>query len=172
MISDRISLNLAYIYLRQFENTIGKITDIEMNKIPMVGNTNKGLTRFSDLPSVLTFIQNNAPLVPFDKLDCGPLSLYEIKAINVVIDNANKNLVTSDNRVFKTMSANVNQAGLDILNTQYIPEYLKVLNTFNEIKTNEYIELQFDYIDCGYINTFFEEDYIKVQELYKKYKNR
>jgi hypothetical protein len=172
MITDRISLNLAYLYLRQFENTIGKITDIEMVKIPLASNTSKGLTRFANLADALTFIQANTPLIPFDKLDCSPLSLYEIKAINVETDNSNKNFIYSEDKVFKTKSTNVNQAGLDILNKSYMPNYIKVLNQFNEIKFNEYIELQYTYIDCGYINTFFIEDYQELLALYKKYKNR
>lgn len=171
MITDRISLNLAYLYLRQFENTIGKITNIELTKIPLASNTSKGLTRFTDLTHVLTFIQENTVLIPFDKLDCNPLSLYEIKAINVETDNSNKNFIYNEDKVFKTKSNNVNQTGLDILNKSYMLNYLKILNQFNEIKLDEYIQLQYTYIDCGYINTFFLEDYKELQELYKKYKN-
>lgn len=170
MIVDRISLNLAYIYLKQFEETIGKITDIELSKTPFDSNRTKGLSRFNSTSEMRTWIQQNAPLISFDKLDCKPMALYEIKSFNVVIGNATKNFVYNDNRTFKTLSVNVNQTGLEILNKSYMPIFLEVLKQFNEIRLDEYILLQYTYIDCGYIYTFFIEDYQQLQQLYKKYK--
>jgi hypothetical protein len=170
MITDRISLNLAYIYLSQLQNTTGTITDIELVKIPFDKNYTKGTTRFSMLSDMHTYIQNNAQLIKFSDLECKPLSLYELKALNIVIDNSAKNFVYSENRVFKTKSININQGALDILNKSYIPKFIEVLNQFNDLRVNEYIKLQNLYIDCGYIHRFFEEDYKKLQELYKKNK--
>lgn len=170
MITDRISLNLAYIYLKQFEETIGKITDIEISKTPFDVNRTKGLSRFNSISELLNYIQQNVPLIPFDKLDCKPLAIYEIKSFNVQISNSSKNYVYSDERVFKTNSINVNSTGLEILNKSYMPIFLQLLSQFNEIRLDEYILLQYTYIDCGYINTFFIEDYQLLQQLYKKYK--
>lgn len=171
MITDRISLNLAYIYLKQFEETIGQITDIEITKTPFDSKVVKGLQRFNSTSELLSYIKQNAPIIPFSRLDCKPLALYEIKAFNVVIDNATRNFVYNDSRVFKTASQNVNKTGLEIMNQSYIPAFIKVLNQFNEIRLNEYILIQYTYIDCGYISTFFIDDYQQLQDLYKKYKS-
>lgn len=170
MITDRISLNLAYIYLSQVEETIGTLTDIELTKTPFNNNTTKGLQRFQSVAALKKYVQTDAPLIPFDQLDCNPLNLYEVKSFNVIINNATKNFVYNDNRVFKTKSDNVNSTATEIMNKSYMPYFLEVLKRFNDIVLDEYILLQYTYIDCGYIYTFFIEDYEKLQELYKKYK--
>ena len=170
MITDRISLNLAYIYLSQVEETIGTLTDIELTKTPFNINRTKGPQRFQSLAELKTYIQHNAPLIPFDKLDCQPLALYEVKSFNTIISNATKNFIYNEDRVFKTKSENVNATGTEIMNQSYVPKFLEVLKQFNEIRLDEYILLQYKYIDCGYIYTFFLEDYRQLQQLYKKYK--
>ena len=61
---------------------------------------------------------------------------------------------------------------MDILNKQYVPEFLEVLNEFNNFILSEYILLQYTYIECGYIEVFFGVSMEKLEELYKKYKNK
>lgn len=170
MITDRISLHIAYIYLTQVEETIGKISNIGFSKKTLNSNNTKGLKRFTDLKQFKKFIQVDAPLIPFDKLDCQPLSLYELKAFNIQTPQNNKNFVYSDNRTFKLFS-NLNKTGLEILNRSYVPQFNKILKQFKKLEFDEYIIEQYTYIDCGYIYTFFSEDYQQLRDLYKKYKN-
>ena len=47
-----------------------------------------------------------------------------------------------------------------------------MLNEFNNFILSEYILLQYTYIECGYIEVFFGVSMEKLEELYKKYKNK
>lgn len=174
MITDIISLNIAYVYLSQIQQSVGDVTDIELVKTAFTDSSRKGLPRFSNLAALKSYININAPLVPFNKLDCGPISLYEVKALNVIGADSTKNFFTrsdspTSNFVKKSTNTGMDFA-LEILNKSYMPEYLKILNQFNKIRFDEYILIQYEYIDCGYINTFFAEDYANLETLYKKYK--
>lgn len=170
MITDRISLHIAYIYLTQVEETMGKLSNIEFSKRTLTKNVTKGLKRFANLKEFKTYIKTQAPLIAFDKLDCQPVSLYELKAFNIITPQNNKNFVYSDNRTFK-LTSRLNDTGLQILNRSYIPKFNKVLQQFQNLEFDEYIIQQYTYIDCGYIYTFFNEDYQQLRDLYKKYKN-
>ena len=46
------------------------------------------------------------------------------------------------------------------------------MNAFDNLNKNEYIIDQNNYIDCAYIQVYFEKQLVNVRELYKKYKNR
>ena len=171
MITDRISLNLAYIYLTQVEENTGMLIDIELTKYTILHNVTKGIVRFKNLVAFKKYINSNAPLIKFDKLDCQPLNLFELKAFNIVLNNSKKNFIYNDNRIFKTKNPDINNANLDILNKSYMPKFKSIDNEFKKLKLDEYIIQQLTYIDCGYIYTFFSNDYQQLRELFKKYKN-
>lgn len=169
MITDRISLHIAYIYLKQFEEITGPISNIDFSKKTLFGNIPKTGPPFNNLVAFKTFIDTEAPLVAFDRLDCQPLSLYELKSLNVTIDGVNS-FIYSDKGIFKTSHQNVSQVSLDVLNVSYRNKFNKILAQFNTLQFDEYILQQYTYIDCKYIFTFFNEDYQKLRELFKKYK--
>lgn len=169
MITDRISLHIAYIYLQQFEEITGPISDISFSKKTLFENTTKTKPDFSNLTAFKTFIDTEAPLVAFDRLDCQPLSLYELKSLNVNINGVNS-FIYNDGGIFKANHQVVSQVSLDVLNVSYYKEFNKILAQFNTLQFDEYILQQYTYIDCKYIFTFFNEDYQKLRELFKKYK--
>ena len=81
-------------------------------------------------------------------------------------------MVINNERNFTTTSRNIDAANLDILNKSYVPSFIQVMNAFDNLTKTEYILDQNNYIDCNYIQVYFEGQLTKVIELYKKYKNR
>ena len=47
-----------------------------------------------------------------------------------------------------------------------------LLKEFNELKLDEYILIQREYIDCKYIEVYFEKSLAALEALYIQYKNR
>jgi hypothetical protein len=175
MITDRISLNLIEIYLDQFEQNQGTITDIEITKMVKGSESTKSLVSFANLGQLRAWIAENAPIIPLSEADCSPLSMYELKSFNVItIDlsgtTSNKNLVINNNRIeFKTDSRNIQSANMIIMQ-EYLREFLNVYNLWVNLEIDEYIFQQYTYIDCGYIQVYFGQSYDRILELYKKYK--
>ena len=137
MVTDRISLNLAYLYLRDFEAIEGQLSEITFRKTMYDYPGSKLETSFASLNDFKYWIDFNAPLIAFDDLECFPLSIYELVSVNVIKPVTNKNKVISDNRVFRTASENINSASLIILNQNYMQNFLKVLNQFNQLKLDD-----------------------------------
>jgi len=176
MVTDRISLNLIYFYLNNFQANQGEIDNIQISARPYSREAIKTIS-FSNLTELRAFIEIEAPLlVDFSDIQCFPLNLYELKSFNVTIDlgdsSTSKNYIWNNDRVFKANTNNIHNANMDILNKQYVPEFLEVLNEFNNFILSEYILLQYTYIECGYIEVFFGVSMEKLEELYKKYKNK
>jgi hypothetical protein len=176
MITDRISLNLIWIYLDQFQSNQGPIDSIQVSVKPHVPGPTKTLPTFQNLNTFKEFIDTNAPLDNLENMECKPLNLYELKSFNVTKDLTgsvtNKNYVINNNRLFQTDSGNINKANMYILNKGYIPNFKEVLKAFEGLELDEYILIQYTYIDCGYIQVYFNDVLDKVKELYKKYKKR
>lgn len=174
MVTDRISLNLAYLYLRDFEAVnVGKIDQIVFRKTMYDYPGSKLETSFTSLNDFKYWIDLNAPLIPFDDLECFPLSIYELIKVNIVSDITDKNTIVNNNHRFETASGNINSASVDVtLNQNYMQNFLKVLNQFNQFKLDEYILIQRDYIDCKYIQVYFQNELDTLLKLYNEYKNR
>lgn len=173
MITDRITLNLIALYLDQFQQNQGIIDNIQISKVSKLLGSPKTLVAFNSLQSFKSFVQQNAPLVATEDIECFPLSLYELKSFNVTIDlgesTSNKNYVINNNRTFTTDSKNIASANMIIMR-EYVKEFLIVLKQFEELVIDEYIQDQNTYIDCGYIEILFNESMDRILELYKKYK--
>lgn len=173
MIVDRITLNLIALYLDQFQQNQGTIDSIEVTKVTKSFGSPKSLVAFPNLQSFKTFVNQNAPLIPTEDVECFPLSLYELKSFNVTVDlgesTSNKNFVINNNRTFKTDSRNIQSANMIIMQ-EYVKEFLVVLKQFDELIIYEYIQDQYTYIDCGYIEVLFNDAMNRILELYKKYK--
>ena len=182
MITDRISLNLAYIYLSKFQSNEGPISDILLWKTLYDYPGTKLETRFSSLSDFKTWIDQVAPMKSFIDLECFPLAIYELMSFTVTktiygVDSttSNKNVVSNDNRLFKTNSDNINTASLLLFNDtkeSYMKFFKDLLKEFNELKLDEYILIQREYIDCKYIEVYFEKSLAALEALYIQYKNR
>lgn len=170
MISDRISLNLAHLFLNRVHQSQGHVTDILLSKVVKSSNFAKTSPRFETLSSLNLFIQSDAPISTFKEIDCFDLGLYELKSFKHY-DSVKQAYYTVENRGsgFST-KGNLNLALLDDLNTNYISSFNEVKNRYTELKKNEYILLQEDYVDCGYIEVYFQDDLENLKKLYKKYK--
>ena len=125
MVTDRITLNLIALYLDQFQQNQGTIDSIEISKVTKSFGSPKSLASFQDLRSFKQFVNQNAPLVTTEEIECFPLSLYELKSFNVTIDlgtsTSSKNFVINNNRTFQTDSKNIasaNGAAKYIINEQ------------------------------------------------------
>jgi hypothetical protein len=173
MVTDRITLNLIALYLDQFQQNQGTIDSIEISKVTKSFGSPKSLASFQDLRSFKQFVNQNAPLVTTEEIECFPLSLYELKSFNVTIDlgtsTSSKNFVINNNRTFQTDSKNIASANMIIMQ-EYVKEFLAVLKQFNDLIIDEYIQDQYTYIDCGYIEVHFNAAMDRILELYKKYK--
>jgi len=172
MITDRISLNLAYIYLERFQAIEGTLSNIVFRKTLYDDNTTKLETSFASLSTFKSWIDLNAPIKPFEDLECFPLAIYELIKFDVIKSITNKNTIVSNNRTYETNSSNINSASLELLNTNYMLYFLKTLSEFNQLKLDEYILVQREYIDCKYIQVYFQNSLDKLLQLYKDYKNR
>ena len=178
MITDRISLNLMYIHLDNFQSNQGQIYDIQIRaSIKDSDISPKTMPPFNGrLIDLKQFINEFAGLKSVADISCFPLRLYELKSFKVEIKDGEAssmvNTVVNDNRNFTTTSRNIEPANLDILNKSYVPAFLEVMNAFDNLNKNEYIIDQNNYVDCNYIQVYFEKQLVNVRELYKKYKNR
>ena len=176
MITDRISLNLIWIYLDQFQSNQGPVDDISIRYHSNEDSTVRKII-FANLDELNTHIQANAPLSNFNDIECFTLNLYELVKFNTVIDiggtTSNKNIVSLDSDgSYTTNSFNINQANLDIINISYASKYREVYKQFKDLILDEYIIMQKMYIDCGYIQVYFEAQLIELQELYRMYRNK
>jgi hypothetical protein len=170
MISDRISLNLAHLFLNRVHQSQGHVTDILLAKAVKSSNTVKTSPRFATLQSFKSFIQTETPITPFKEIDCFDLALYELKSFKHY-DSVKDVYYTVENRGSGFITkGNLNKALLEDLSLNYSASFTEVKNRYKELKINEYILLQEDYIDCGYIEVYFQDDLENLKKLYKKYK--
>lgn len=177
MLTDRISLNLIYIYLDRFQSNQGPIDNIQIS-VKKILDKNTKTINFSNLDNLEEFIEEFAPLGNLHEMQCRPLSLrlFELKSFNTVVDygetSSNKNTIASTEREFDTRSRNIYRANLDILNRSYMPLFLKTMEGFDSLAKDEYILHQIQYIDCKYIEIYFGDQLDEVIKLYRKYKNK
>jgi hypothetical protein len=169
MITDRISLNIIFKYLDQFQQNEGPVSRIRLARREHFRITEK-CTDVEDLDVLSAFINKYAPMVAFKDEDCSVMGLYELKSFNVYKNGTINNLIYLDNGQFVTKSLNINKASVENLNLNYFKQILEVKSVFDEILINEYILIQEEYIDCGYIEIHFQDAMDRLKELYNKYK--
>jgi len=169
MIVDRISLNIALKYLNQFEHSEGIVSNVLLSKKELNKHGSKS-AKFDNISVLKVFIEKYAPLAAFEELDCSVINLYELMSFSVYKNGTANNYVYLSDGVFTTKSLNINQISVENLNRNYKINLSETISGFNNIRLNEYILNQEEYIDCGYIQTYFKEDIDKLKELYNKYK--
>lgn len=169
MILDRISLNIALKYLDQVQQNEGTVFDILFSVKEHHTDVTKTI-KFNDIKVVYSFVQRWANPSGFENLDCKSLNLFELKSFSFNKNRTNKNFVYNSGNGFVTKSSNINQISILNLNKGYLVDMIEIKQLFNSFKLEEYILLQYNYINCGYIAIHFQSSLEKLKKLYNKYK--
>ena len=169
MILDRISLNIALKYLDQIQQNEGPVFNM-LFSIREHHNDVTKTVKFDDIDVLTAFIEKWAKISGFAKLDCKSLNLFELKSFSFDKNDTDKNLVYNSEGEFITKTLNINEISILNLNNGYLIDMIEVKELFESFKLSEYILLQNDYIDCGYISIYFQSSVEKLKKLYYKYK--
>jgi len=169
MILDRISLNIALKYLDQIQQNEGPVSNIlfSLREHHVAGSKS---VKFENIMVLRSFIDRWAKITGFEDLDCKSLNLFELKSFSFSKNDTNKNFVYNSGAEFVTKTSNVNQLSILNLNNGYLIDMVEVKNLFDSFKLDEYILLQYNYIECGYIAIYFQSSLEKLKKLYNKYK--
>ena len=174
MISDRITLNLAYFYLKRIEQNEGKISDILITVRTQEVPVTKALKRFHSISDLKSFTDIVAPITSLEEMTCARMNIYELKSFNVTkIIGKKVGIIPVKNEIairkFKTRGE-ITKISMSDINEGYYPYFLDVDKNFRNLNRNEYIKIQNTYIDCGYIDGDLTIDVSYLSKLYKKYK--
>jgi hypothetical protein len=174
MISDRITLNLAYLYLYRIEQNEGKVSDILVSVTNEDNPIRKALKRFNTVADLKTYTDEVAPITNINKMSCMRMSIYELKSFNVTkVIGKRIGIIPIKNdvkvRKFKT-KGEVTPISMSDINDGYYYNWNIVNDKFGGLKRDEYIKKQNTYIDCGYIDGDLTIDIKSLEDLYKKYK--
>lgn len=177
MITDRISLNLLYIYMKRVEANEGPIKDIIIShRSNRDDRIEKTLPRFSSLTEIWNFINKETSPGGFNNIHCMNLGLYQLKSFIVDKDKSPKVTKKSnflvqgmENGSFHT-TGNLRKATHRDLLVGYTPRFKEVEKKWKEFILSEYIKEQVKYIDCGYIEVYFEDAIKDLKKLYNKYR--
>jgi len=169
MILDRISLNIALKYLNQFQQNEGPVFNILFSLKGHHTDVTKTI-KFESIDVLRSFIERWANPSGFENLDCKSLNLFELKSFSFDKNRTNKNLVYNLEGEFVTKTQNINEISILNLNRGYLVDMIEVKQLHNSFKLDEYILLQDDYIECGYISIYFQSSVEKLKKLYYKYK--
>ena len=168
MITDAITLQIIFSALSKFEANQGELQDILIEARSNERDLPKSFN-FRDLNSLQAEVLKYGT-VDWSKLECNEMYFFTLKKFNVRIGDSFRNTVRFNGSKYLTNSRNINDSNLIILNDTYLKSSNEIYSKWKEVKVSEYIKNQRNYIDCGYIEIYFEEDIIKLKELYKKYK--
>jgi len=169
MILDRITLNVALKYLDQIQQNEGPVFNILFSLKEHHSDVTKTV-KFEDIDVLRAFIERWAKPSGFENLDCKSLNLFELKSFSFDKNNTDKNLVYNSGQEFFTKTANVNGISILNLNKGYLIDMIEIKELFDTFKIDDYILLQENYIDCGYIALHFQSSVEKLKQLYYKYK--
>jgi len=174
MITDQISLNLISVYLDRYQSNQGKIVDIQVSYKSNETDVTKSFV-FKDLEELDAELDALSAFQTFDDLECYEQHLYELRAFTTKIDvgqnTTNKNNVKFNGTSYVTKHTNQNVANFQLLNNAYRSRFVEIRNAWLQLELDEYIKEQRKYIDCKYIQVYFEETVQILKDLYKKYKN-
>jgi hypothetical protein len=169
MILDRISLNIALKYLDQIQQNEGPVFNMLFSLREHHTDVTKTV-KFEDIDVLRAFIERWANPSGFENLDCKSLNLFELKSFSFDKNQTDKNLVYNSGEEFFTKTTNVNEISILNLNKGYLVDMIEVKELFDSFKLDEYILLQYNYIECGYIAVYFQSSVEKLKQLYYKYK--
>jgi len=174
MISDRITLNLAYIYLKRIENNEGTVSDILVTVSNDDNPIRKGLRRFNSIGELRAYTEATAPITNINNMACMRMSIYELKSFNVTkVIGQRTGIIPIKNDVyvrrFKTKGA-ISLLSMSDINKGYYPLFNSITTRFAGLTHDVYIQAQPTYIDCGYIDGDLTVPVTYLEDLYKKYK--
>lgn len=169
MILDRISLNIALKYLDQIQQNEGPVFNMLFSMREHHTDITKTV-KFENIDILIAFIERWASPSGFEHLDCKSLNLFELKSFSFDKNHTDKNLVYNSEGEFITKTSNINEISILNLNKGYLIDMIEVKELFDSFKLNEYILLQYEYIECGYIAVYFQSSIEKLKKLYNKYK--
>lgn len=177
MITDRISLNLLYIYLKRVEANEGPIQEIIISHRSNREDTvEKTLPRFDNLSSVWNFINTETSPGGFNNIHCMNLGIYRLKSFIIDKDKSPK-VTEKSNFLVKSTNSNsfvttgkLTKSSRRDLEIGYMPRFTEVEKKWKEFILSEYIKEQVKYIDCGYIEVYFEDAIEDLKKLYNKYR--
>ena len=169
MILDRISLNIALKYLDQIQQNEGPVFNMLFSMREHHTDVTKTV-KFENIDVLIAFIERWANPSGFENLDCKSLNLFELKSFSFNKNRTDKNLVYNSGGKFVTKTLNINKISILNLNNGYFIDMIEVKELFNSFKLDEYILLQYNYLDCGYISIYFQSSVEKLKNLYNKYK--
>ena len=169
MILDRITLNVALKYLDQIQQNEGPVFNILFSLREHHSDIAKTV-KFEDIDVLNSFIERWAQPSGFENIDCKSLNLFELKSFSFDKNNTDKNLVYNSGEEFVTKTSNVNDISILNLNRGYLVDMIEIKELFETFKIDDYILLQNNYIDCGYIALHFQSSVEKLKQLYYKYK--
>jgi hypothetical protein len=169
MILDRISLNIALKYLDQIQQNEGPVFNMLFSVREHHTNVTKTV-KFEDIDVLIAYIERWAKPSGFENLDCKSLNLFELKSFSFDKNSTDKNLVYNSEGEFITKTTNVHEISVLNLNKGYVIDMIEVKELFDSFKITEYILLQYNYIECGYISVYFQGSVEKLKQLYYKYK--
>ena len=169
MILDRISLNVALKYLDQIQQNEGPVFNMLFSLREHHSSITKTV-KFENIDVLHSFIERWAKPSGFENLDCKSLNLFELKSFSFDKNSTDKNLVYNSGEEFVTKTANINDISILNLNRGYLVDMIEIKELFDSFKVDEYILLQYNYIECGYIALHFQSSVEKLKQLYYKYK--
>lgn len=170
MLSDRISLVLAYNYLQGAENTYQgvKVSDMKF-AYQNAFIESKGLQFVSaSLTELARKIETLAPIMSVPQAECENMGLYELRSFNITWPDGSYAYLENVNG-WRTTAVKI--SGMTILDfTEYQSIYSDLLALYLQIYDKEYIKEQNSYVDCLYIQRLFGPIIDKIKVLYEKYK--
>lgn len=160
MITDILTLKLISAKLHQFQNLnaesalSGIMLETRSNETDI--KTSRTFSTLAELDALISTF----PVEPnWENIQCFQLNLYFLKRFTMTVPNTSTTPVQYEptTRIYTTTSKNVQTASMEVLNKgkdSYLYEYNEILAVWNDLQLDEYIKIQRDYIDCGYIEVY------------------
>lgn len=171
MLTDRISLSLAYQYLKGAENTYidSNITSMLFSYSNVFTSISKTLTA-GDMNDLSVKIEQVAPRMTVLMAECFEMGLYELRSFTLRLQDETE--IYFEKGVNGWRSASSNASPMTIVDlTEYSNTHSQIKDLYLHVYDNEYIQNQKQYISCDYIQTLFGPIVDEITILYQKYKN-
>ena len=166
MVSDKISLIYAREAVNNIPNNSSGIIKVVDARLIYKEFSNKNSSIGVNLSSVS--LSGLTPAQFKNAAECSNMKLYQISSIVTDINGSNF-IISFDDTLKRYKAPNSSeyfieiQAILDTLNQMYLPKYNELVNIWDKLYTDVYIQVEEDangnltmqYIDCGYIQGLF-----------------
>lgn len=171
MLSDRISLVLAYNYLYGAKNTYNNVQVTDMRFSYNNAFTDRSGIQFTclSLDELVEKLESLAPIMSVPQAECENMGVYELRSFNIIWNDGAKAYIENNNGWRTTASIVDPMTIMDLDEYQGIYDDLETL--YLQVYNEEYIKQQNSYIDCHYIQRLFGPIIDKIKVLYEKYKN-